>query len=198
MVRRMLNYLALVTLSAGVLFLSSNAVAGNLPGDSVKVLPRVSNPISAPSRPVSSDIRSESHRPGRVSAPNDANAGRDQSQRTTRRRADDTSEARNQRDDEVCTEGDPKLIGLHCSKSSQCDWGARCAGLPARCANTGAPCASSIECTVAGVCSAGSRRVSNRGEHMPARTPPAPHSNGSQIPSAASGARAVNHGVVSR
>jgi hypothetical protein len=62
----------------------------------------------------------------------------------------------------VCTGGDPSLNGVGCSANWECDWGARCVGLPSRCANTGAPCISNGECTVPGLCSGGVGAVSSR------------------------------------
>lgn len=67
------------------------------------------------------------------------------------------------RDQRVCTAGNPSLIGVGCSANWDCDWGARCTGLPSRCANTGAPCISNGECIVRGVCSGGLGAASTRG-----------------------------------
>jgi hypothetical protein len=203
MKRRVLKVLAVAILSVGVAFFCPSARAGNLPSGAVKVIPRVSNPVPPSSRPVSNNppYQGRSHDTARVR--NDASASRngthEQSRPETRQRTDGASAANERRDDAVCTSGNPKLMGVHCSASSECSWGARCVGQPARCANTGAPCVSSTQCMVPGVCSADLGSVSNRGGGTPARTVPVSHTAGSsRIPTAASGGRGVDHGVSSR
>ncbi len=69
---------------------------------------------------------------------------------------------RGPRDEAVCTAGNPSLIGVGCSANWECDWGARCVGMPSTCANTGAPCISNRECIVPGICSGGLGAVSSR------------------------------------
>jgi len=223
MKRRVLKGFAVAILSVGVAFFRPSARAGNLPSGAVKVIPRVSNPVPPSSRPVSPVLPSSrsvspvppSSRPVSNNTPyqgrshdtarvrNDASASRngthEQSRPETRQRTDGASAANDRRDDAVCTSGNPKLVGMHCSASSECNWGARCVGQPARCANTGAPCISSAQCMVPGVCSADLGSVSNRGGGTPARKVPVSHTGGgSRIPTTASGGRGVNHGVSSR
>ena len=75
----------------------------------------------------------------------------------------------------VCTAGNPHLLNVGCSESSQCEWTARCVGVPGVCRNTGTPCTSKAECVVPGVCSAGAESL--RAHHRVARVhPPAPTS----------------------
>src|SRR5262245_39618040 len=182
---RVLNGFGVLILSAGVALFHASASAGHLPGEPVKVIPRVSNPVPSSSRPVPSNTRygSRTTDPARTQnhTSETRNGTRDQSRQTTRQRTDDpahaqnrTSETRNgtrdqsrqttrqrtenastseRHGDAVCTSGNPKLIGVRCSANSECNWGARCVGLPTRCANTGAPCLSSEQCMVPGVCS---------------------------------------------
>jgi hypothetical protein len=197
MKRRVLNGFAVLILSAGVAFFQGRASAGNLPGDSVKVIPRVSNPMPSSSRPVSSDTRYES--PTTESRSTDAarlrnhtsetrNETRDQRQRT-----ESASATGDRGNDAVCRSGNPKLIGVRCSANSECSWGARCVGQPARCANTGSPCLSSAQCMVPGVCSSGGlSSVSNRHGGTPARSVPVSRDRvASRISTTASGGRGV-------
>jgi hypothetical protein len=204
MKRRVLNGLAVVILSAGVAFFHGSASAGNLPGDSVRVIPRVSNPVPSSSRPVSNNTGYEGRTPDTARV-QDHHTGatpdgtRDPSRLATRQRTEGASAAGDRGDDEVCTSGNPKLIGARCSANSECSWGARCVGQPARCANTGAPCLSSAQCMVPGVCSGDLKGVSNRGGSTTARTVPVSHTGGGiRIPTTASGGRGVNPGVSSR
>jgi hypothetical protein len=210
MKRRVLNGFAVLMLSAGVAFFQGRASAGNLPGHSVKVIPRVSNPIPPSSRPVSNNTRYVSPTTGHESRSTDAarvqnhtsetrNETRDQSRMTTRQRTESASATGERGNDAVCTNGNPKLIGVRCSANSECSWGARCVGQPARCANTGSPCLSNAQCMVPGVCSSGGvSSVSNRRGGTPARSVPVSRDGiASRIPTTASG-RGVNHGVPSR
>jgi hypothetical protein len=202
MKRRVFSGLAATILSAGIVFLQPTARAGHLPSDSVRVIPRASNPLPSSPRPSSNNPRYQAG-PDSARVRSDASATRhetrEQSRVGTGQRTDRASAANDRRDDAVCTNGNPKLIGIHCSGNSECDWGARCAGQPARCANTGAPCVSSAQCLVPGVCSSDLRGVSNRRIDTPAHPVPVSHNgSGTRIPPAASGGRGVARGVSSR
>ena len=166
-----------LTLFAAVVFLQPNARCADLHSGAVQVVPSQLPKVRTPSQiPVSNDISRQGleSRSGRGSSdtnvPNDAT--HNQSRSATRTQTADASRADDRRDDGVCTHGNPQLIGAHCSTSSQCDWGARCVGVPARCANTGVPCASRAQCLVPGICSAGSERVSRRAGESSARSVP--------------------------
>jgi hypothetical protein len=203
MKRRVLKGLAVVILSAGLAFFHGSASAGNLPGESVRVIPRVSNPVPSSSRPVSNNTGYKDRTPDTARMQNHTsatrNGTRDQSSMPTRQRTEGASTAGDRGDDAVCTSGNPKLIGARCSANSECNWGARCVGQPARCANTGAPCISSAQCMVPGVCSGDLKDVSNRGGRTAARTVAGSHNGaGARIPTTASGVRGGNPGVVSR
>jgi hypothetical protein len=204
MKRRALNGFAVLILSSGVAFFLGRASAGNLPGDSVKVIPRVSNTMPSSSRPASNNTRYESPPTGYESRSTDAarvqnhtsetrNETRDQSRMTTRQRTESASATGDRGNDAVCRSGNPKLIGVRCSANSQCNWGARCVGQPARCANTGSPCLSNAQCMVPGVCSSGgSSSVSNRRGGTPTRSVPVSHDRvASRIPTTAGGGRGV-------
>ena len=204
MKRRVLNAFAVLIISAGVAFLLGRANAGNLPGDSVRVIPRVSNTVPTSSRPVSNNTPYLGPTTGYESRSTDAarvqnhtseprSETRDQSRVTTRQRTESASATGDRRNDDVCTSGNPKLIGVRCSASSECSWGARCVGQPARCANTGSPCLSSAQCMVPGVCSSGGvSSVSNRHGGTPARSVPVSRDGvASRIPTTASGGRGV-------
>jgi hypothetical protein len=198
MKRSVVNGLTVLVLSAGTALFLPSARAGSPPSDAVKVIPRVSNPVPPSSQPVSNNIRYEGRSSGPARVHTDANGTRDQS-RVANRSTDNGSSSRDRRGDAVCTSGDPRLIGVRCSMSSECDWGARCVGQPPRCANTSAPCASSAECIVPGVCSAESRTLSNRGGSRPARTVPVARNGvASRIPTTVSSGRGINPGVSTR
>jgi len=208
MKRRVLNGFAVLILSAGVAFFQGSASAGHLPGDSVQVIPRVSNPVPSSSRPVSPNprygngptgYRSHGADPARVQnhASETRNGTHDQSRMTPREQTRSGSATDDRPDDGVCTSGNPKLIGVRCSASSECSWGARCVGQPARCANTGTPCLSSAQCMVPGVCSSGDLSgVSNRRGGTPAHSGSRDHA-ATRLPVTVSGGR-VNPGVSSR
>jgi len=202
MKRRVFKGLAVLMVSAGLGFFQGSANAGNRPGDSVKVIPRVSNPPPSYSHPVSNNTRYESRSTDaarvRYHTSETRNATRDQSRMTTRQQS--ASATDNRHDDAVCTSGNPKLFGVRCSENSECNWGARCVGQPSRCANTGTPCLSSAQCMVPGVCSSGGlSSVSNRHGGSPARPVPVSHNhNAGRLPAPASGGRATNPGVSSR
>jgi hypothetical protein len=180
--------IAPLTLFAAVVFYQPSARCGDLHSGAVQVLPSQFPNVQSPSQlPVSNDIGREGlgSRAGRES--NDTNVpggtARNQSRSATRRRTADASGAGNRRDDGVCTHGNPQLFGSHCSANTQCDWGARCVGVPARCANTGAPCVSRAECLVPGTCSNDPERVSRRdGERSARRVPYSRVSRGSPGP----------------
>jgi hypothetical protein len=197
MKRRAFNGFAVLILSAGVAFFHGSASAGHLPGDSVKVIPRVPNTVPSSSRPVSNNTRYESRSTDAARVQNHTsetrNGTRDQSRMTTRQRTESASATGDQRNDAVCTSGNPKLIGVRCSANSECNWGARCVGQPARCANTGSPCLSSAQCMVPGVCSSGGLSgVSNRRGGTPTRSVPVSRNGvASRIPTTASGGRGV-------
>jgi hypothetical protein len=201
---RVLNSFAVLTFSAGVAFFQGNAGAGHIPGDSVKVIPRVSNTVPSSSRSVSNNPRYESGPASYKSHSADAarvqnhtsetrNATRDQSRMTTRQRTESALVTGDRHDDAVCTSGNPKLIGVRCSSNSECNWGARCVGQPARCANTGAPCVSNAQCMMPGVCSSGGLgRVSNRHGGTPARAVPVSRGGvANRTPTTVSGGRGV-------
>jgi hypothetical protein len=204
MKRRVPNGLAVLIFSAGLGFFQGSASAGNLPGESVKVIPRVSNSRPSSSRPVSNNTRYESRSTDAARVRNQTsetrNGTHDQSRMTTRQQSGSASTTGNRHDDAVCTSGNPKLIGVRCSASSECNWGARCVGQPARCANTGTPCLSSAQCMVPGVCSSGGvSSVSNHRGGTSARPVPVSRDHAaSRIPAAASGGRTVNPVVPSR
>jgi hypothetical protein len=169
--------IAPLTLFAAVVFCQPSARCGDLHSGAVQVLPSQFPKVQSPSQlPVSNDIGREGlgSRAGRGSnnatVPNDAS--RNQSRSASRVRTADASGAGNRRDVGVCTHGNPQLMGSHCSANSQCDWGARCVGVPARCANTGAACVSRAECLVPGICSADTERVSRRDGERSARSVP--------------------------
>jgi hypothetical protein len=205
MKRRVPNGFAVLILFTGVAFFEGRAGAGHLPGDSVKVIPRVSNSVPSSSRPVTNNSRYESRTTGYESRSTDAarvhnhtsetrNEMRDQSRMTTRQRTESASATGDRGKDAVCTSGNPKLIGLGCSANSECSWGARCVGQPARCANTGSPCLSNAQCMVPGVCSSGGLTgVSNRRGGTPARSVPVSRDGvASRSRTTASGGRGVN------
>jgi hypothetical protein len=204
MKRRVLESLAVVTLSVGVACFRGSAYAGNLPTGSVKVIPRVSNPVPSSPRPVSSNTRYEGRTPDTAHVQNHTsatrNGTRDESRLTTRQGTERASAVDDRRNDAVCTSGNPKLIGVRCSTNSECNWGARCVGQPARCANTGTPCLSSAQCMLPGVCSGDLRSLSNRGGTTARAVPGSHHAAGSRIPTTGSGARVANphSGVVFR
>jgi len=206
-----LNGFAVMILSAGVAFFQGSASAGHLPGESVQVIPRVSNTPPSSSRPVSNNTRYQGRTTGYESRTTDAgrvqthtgetrNGTRDQSRMTTQQRTESASTTGDRHNDAVCTSGNPKLIGMRCSANSECNWGARCVGQPARCANTGSPCLSSAQCMVPGVCSSGGPGiVSNRRGATPARSVPGSREGlASRIPPTANGGRGVTVGVPSR
>jgi hypothetical protein len=166
-----------LTLFVAVVFFQASARCGDLHSGAVQVLPSQFQKAQPPSQlPGSNDMGRQGldSRAGRASSnanlPNDA--ARSQSRSATRPQTADASGAGNRREDGVCTHGNPQLIGSHCSASSQCDWGARCVGVPARCANTGAACVSRAECLVPGICSADTERVSRRDGERSARSVP--------------------------
>lgn len=202
--RRVLNGFAVLILSAGVAFFQGSANAGHLPGASVQVIPRVSKPAPYSSRPGSNTTRYESRAADTAREQNHTSQTRhgthDQSRPRPQQRAEDASATGDRHEDAVCTSGNPKLIGVRCSENSQCSWGARCVGQPARCANTGAPCLSNTQCMVPGVCSSGGlSSVSNRRGGTSARPVPGSHGGvASRIPTTASGGRGVHPGVPSR
>jgi hypothetical protein len=191
--RRVVNGFAVLIFSAGVGFFQGSASAGNLPGDSVKVIPRISNTVPSSSRSVPNNTRYESRSTDAARVQNHTsetrNGTRDQSRMTRRQRTESASGTGDRRNDAVCTSGNPKLIGVRCSANSECSWGARCVGQPARCANTGSPCLSSAQCMVPGVCSSGGlSSVSNRREGTPARSVPVSRNGvASRIPTRSSG-----------
>jgi hypothetical protein len=125
-----------LTLFVAVVFFKSSARCGDLHSGAVQVLPSQFQKAQPPSQlPGSNDMGRQGldSRAGRASSnanlPNDA--ARSQSRSATRPQTADASGAGNRREDGVCTHGNPQLIGSHCSASSQCDWGARCVGVPA-------------------------------------------------------------------
>jgi len=201
MKRLVLNGFAVLILAAAGFF-QGHANAGNLPGDSVKVIPRVSNPVPPPSRPASNPTRYEgrSTDEGRVQSHTSETRNGTDSGLTTRQRTEGASGAGDRHEDGVCTSGNPKLLGVHCSASSQCSWGARCVGQPARCANTGTPCVSSAQCMVQGVCSSGGlSSVSNHRGGTSARPVPVSRDRvANRTPTTVSGGRGVNPVVPSR
>src|SRR5262249_21243678 len=97
MKRRVLNGFAVLLLSAGIALFRGSASAGHLPGGSVKVIPRASNPMPSSSRPVSNNTRygSRSTDPARVQdhTTETRNGTRNQSRQTTRQRTESTSGA---------------------------------------------------------------------------------------------------------
>ena len=201
---RVLNGFAVLILCAGVAFFRGSASAGNLSGGSVKVIPRVSNTAPSSSRPVSNNPRYENGPTGYASHSADAariqnhtsetrNATREQSRMTTRQGTESASVTGDRHNDGVCTSGNPKFIGVRCSANSECNWGARCVGQPARCANTGSPCVSNAQCMVPGVCSSGGlSSVSNRHGGTPAHAVPVSRNGvAGRIPATASGGRGV-------
>jgi hypothetical protein len=204
MKRRVLTGLVVLILSAGVGFSQGGASAGSLPGDSVKVIPRVSNTLPSSSRPVSNNSRYESRSTDAARVRNPTSETRsgthNQSRMTTREHTGSASATGDRHDDAVCTSGNPKLIGVRCSANSECDWGARCVGQPSRCANTGTPCLSGAQCMVPGVCSSGGLgRASNRRGGTPAGSVPVSRDHvASRIPATANGGRAIAPGVPSR
>lgn len=169
--------IASLTVFAAVVFFQPSARCADLHSGAVQVLPSQLPKVRAPSQlPVSNDLSRQGldSRTGRGSSDTNVpkDAARNQSRSATRPQTADASGADDRRDDGVCTHGNPQLMGAHCSTSSQCDWGARCVGVPLRCANTGAPCASRAECLVPGICSADSDRVSRRDGDRTARSVP--------------------------
>jgi hypothetical protein len=203
MQHRVLNACAVVILFVGAASFHGSADAGNLPDDSVKVIPRVLNPVPSSARPATNNTFYEQRNPGtargqsRTSA--SGNRSHDQSRLATQQRTDGASAVGDRRDSAVCASGNPKLIGVRCSTNSECNWGARCVGQPTRCANTGAPCTSNAQCMVQGVCSRDLRSVSNRSGST--RTAPGSHNRlGGRVSTTAGGGRGIpsNPGIVSR
>jgi hypothetical protein len=176
--------IALLTLLAAVVFAQPNALCGDLHSGAVQVLPS-QFPKTQPSSqlPVSSNVSREVPGSRATHGTNNTNgpAG-SQSRSASRPQAAGVTDAGHRREDAVCTHGNPTLIGLRCSTNSECNWGARCVGVPAKCANTGAPCVSAAGCLVPGICSADTRRVSGREGEKTARSVPASHvSRGSPV-----------------
>lgn len=172
--------IAALTLFAAVVFFQPSARCSDLHSGAVQVLPSQFPKVQSPSQlSVSNGMGREGLSSRAERGSNDTNtpngAARSQSRSATRAQTADASGAGNRRDDGVCTHGNPELIGSHCSANSQCEWGARCVGVPARCANTGAPCVSRAECLVPGICSADTERVSRRDGQRSARNAPYSH-----------------------
>jgi hypothetical protein len=184
--------IAPLTLFAAVVFFQPSARCGDLHSGAVQVLPSQFPKVQSPSQlPVSNHISREDLGSRAGHGSNDTNepnaAARNQSRSASRPRTAEASAAGDRRDDGVCTHGNPQLMGLHCSANSQCDWGARCVGVPARCANTGAPCMSRAECLVPGICSADTERVSRRDGQRSARSVPYSRVSRGSPPSASAG-----------
>ena len=159
---------------AAVVFFQPSARCAELHSGAVQVLPSQLPKVRPPSQTNDISRQGTGLPTGRGSngtnVSNDAT--RNQSRSATRPRTADASGAGDRRNDRVCTHGNPQVIGAHCCTNSQCDWGARCVGVPARCANRGAPCVSPAERLVPGICSADTDRVTRRnGERSAASVP---------------------------
>jgi hypothetical protein len=169
--------IAPLALLAAVAFFQPSARCADFHSGAVQVLPSQFPKEQTTSQvPVSNSVGREGLGSPATRGSNDTNApnaaARDQSRSATRSRTADASGANDRRDGGVCTHGNPQLIGVHCSTSSECNWGARCVGIPARCANTGAPCVSRAECLVPGICSSNTERISRRDGQKSARSVP--------------------------